>query len=297
MTTAVSYVPPPTAALCFAPPVAEASPSKMGYVKDTTLTYLVMDDLDVKPLASIISNRERLMKAFDRELEEKVVHLGMDEAHSHAYSSPSPLPSPYIDQMESSNSSTSVSLKLLIDTKNRKVLFAEASKEVVDFLFTLLFLPIGPEIRLLPKNGMVHCLGNLYESVKELNDTYLQPNLNKDSLLKPQSTVAGANILHLTYNDSTAKKFYVCQYCNRSISNRSGVMCQNGNCRPYNRSITTEVTYVAPPEAAGVASSEEGYVKGVVTYMIMDNLEGLKLLKASLECNAVLTKVFLGSKA
>nr|XP_011469844.1 PREDICTED: uncharacterized protein LOC101307068 isoform X2 [Fragaria vesca subsp. vesca] len=78
MTTAVSYVPPPTAAPCFAPPVAEASPSKMGYVKDT-ITYLVMDDLDVKPLASIISNRERLMKAFDRELEEKVVHLGMDE--------------------------------------------------------------------------------------------------------------------------------------------------------------------------------------------------------------------------
>ncbi|KAL6126577.1 hypothetical protein ACLB2K_074624 [Fragaria x ananassa] len=78
MTTAVSYVPPPTAGPCFAPLVAEASPSKMGYVKDT-LTYLVMDDLDVKPLASIISNRERLMKAFDLELEEKVVHLGMDE--------------------------------------------------------------------------------------------------------------------------------------------------------------------------------------------------------------------------
>ncbi|XP_004307491.1 PREDICTED: uncharacterized protein LOC101305597 [Fragaria vesca subsp. vesca] len=234
--------------------------------------------------------------------------------------------------MESSNSSISVSLKLLVDTKNRRVLFAEASKEVVDFLFTLLSLPISTVIRLLTKNGMVGCLGKLYESVEELNDAYLQPNLNKDSLLKPQSTVAGANILHLTYNDSTAKKFYVCDYCNRNISNRSGVMCQNGNCRPYNRSITTEVTYVAPPEAAGVASSEEGYVKGVVTYMIMDNLEvkpmstissitvlnkfnirevgaleekvvslgmeeGLKLLKASLECNAVLTKTFLGSKA
>nr|XP_004307490.2 PREDICTED: uncharacterized protein LOC101305304 [Fragaria vesca subsp. vesca] len=243
-----------------------------------------------------------------------------------------PLPSPCVDQMESSNSSTSVSLKLLVDTKNRRVLFAEASKEVVDFLFTLLSLPISTIIRLLTKNGMVGCLGKLYESVEELNDAYLQPNLNKDSLLKPQSTVAGANILHLTYNDSTAKKFYVCDYCNRYISNRSGVMCQNGNCICYNRSITTEVTYVAPPEAAGVASSEEGYVKGVATYMIMDNLEvkpmstissitvlnkfnirdvgaleekvvslgmeeGLKLLKASLECNAVLTNVFLGSKA
>ncbi|KAK9913407.1 hypothetical protein M0R45_037225 [Rubus argutus] len=201
--------------------------------------------------------------------------------------------------MATSNNTNSVSLKLLIDTKGGKVLFAEASKEVVDFLFTLLSLPVGTVVRLLTKNGM-------------------------DSLLKPNSTVAGANILHLTYNDSNAKKFYICQHCNRYISDGSGV-----NCPRCNYNIATGVTYVAPSAATGKVSSVEGYVKGVVTYMVMDNLEvkpmstissitalnkfnikevgaleekvvtlgmeeGLKLLKASLEGNAVLTKVFLG---
>ncbi|CAL8140626.1 unnamed protein product [Prunus armeniaca] len=59
----------------------------------------------------------------------------------------------------------STSLKLLVDTKSHKVLFAEAeaSKEVVDFLFS-----------------------NLYESAETLSvDSYLPLNL-KDTLLKPK---------------------------------------------------------------------------------------------------------------
>ncbi|KAK9913404.1 hypothetical protein M0R45_037222 [Rubus argutus] len=222
--------------------------------------------------------------------------------------------------MATSNNTTSVSLKLLIDTKAGKVLYAEASKEVVDFLFTLLSLPVGTVIRLLTKNGMVGCLGKLYESAEELSDTYLQPNLNKDSLLKPKATGAGANILHLTYDNSKAKQFYLCTHCTRHISDGSGLSCPR--CR--NHKMATEVTYVSKSAATGVVSSEEGFVKGVVTYMVMDNLEvkpmstissilvlnkfnvkkvgaleekvvnlgmeeGLKLLKASLECNAVLT--------
>ncbi|CAL2234290.1 unnamed protein product [Prunus armeniaca] len=69
---------------------------------------------------------------------------------------------------------------------HKKVLFAEASKDFVDFLFTLLSLPIGTVIRLLSRKHMVGCLGKLYDSLENLNDTYLQPNLNKDVLLKPK---------------------------------------------------------------------------------------------------------------
>ncbi|PQQ12126.1 uncharacterized protein Pyn_27725 [Prunus yedoensis var. nudiflora] len=56
--------------------------------------------------------------------------------------------------------STSVTLKLLVHTKGRKVLFAEATKEVVDFLFTLLSLAVGTVVRLLSKNCLftVHTL-------------------------------------------------------------------------------------------------------------------------------------------
>ncbi|KAI5318097.1 hypothetical protein L3X38_037805 [Prunus dulcis] len=235
--------------------------------------------------------------------------------------------------MATSNS-THVSLKLLIDTNGRKVLFAEARKDVVDFLFSLLSLPVGTVIRLLSKDGMVGSMGKLYESVENLNDTYLQPNLDKDTLLKPKTTVAGANILpQLTNNinvDSNSKQFYMCSNCYpRHISDVYGTPCPNS----YN-SIITSVTYVSPQASSSpvvaTSGSEGGYVKGVVTYMVMDNLEvkpmstissiallnqfnvkdvgalqekvvhlgmkeGLKLLKASFETSAVLTKVFLGA--
>ncbi|CAL8155979.1 unnamed protein product [Prunus armeniaca] len=90
-------------------------------------------------------------------------------------------PNPKPDQ-----STSPVRLKLLIDKKHKKVLFAKASKDFVDFLFTLLSLPVGIVIRLLSKKRMVGCLGKLYGNLENLNDTYLQPNLNKDVLLKPK---------------------------------------------------------------------------------------------------------------
>ncbi|CAL9025455.1 unnamed protein product [Prunus brigantina] len=179
--------------------------------------------------------------------------------------------------MATSNT-TRVSLKLLIDTRGCKVLFAEASKDVVDFLFSLLSLPVGTVIRLLSKDGMVGSVGKLYESVENLNDTYLQPNLDKDTLLKPKATVAvGANILpQLTNNinvDSNSKQFYMCSYCNpRHISDVCYTPCPNS----YNYSISTRVTYVSPQASSSTVvatGSEGGYVKGVVTYMVMDNLE------------------------
>lgn len=69
--------------------------------------------------------------------------------------------------MATPNSST-VSLKLLIDSKHQRVLFAEAGKDFVDFLFTLLSLPIATVIRLLSKDGMVGSFGKVYESVENL---------------------------------------------------------------------------------------------------------------------------------
>ncbi|KAJ0103575.1 hypothetical protein Patl1_06258 [Pistacia atlantica] len=88
--------------------------------------------------------------------------------------------------------------------------------------------------------------------------------------------------------------------------------------------MSKEIHYVSPDmEITADAAGEGGFVKGVVDYMVMDDLEvmpmstisgitllnkfnvkdvdalaerGLKLLKASLECNSVLTSVFNGNK-
>ncbi|CAL2241314.1 unnamed protein product [Prunus armeniaca] len=214
-----------------------------------------------------------------------------------------------------------VSLKLLIDTEGHKVLFAEAGKDFVDFVFTLLALPVGTVIRLLSKDNMVSSLGKLYDSLELLNDTYMLPNLNRDTLLKPKAPIGGANVPHLLTNDeSLAKKVYMCGSYHRFIADDPRAICPQ--CK---YTLSTEVPYVtAQAITEGSSGGGGGYVKDVVTYMIMDNLEvkpmstisciamlnrfnvkevgtleermGLKLLQASLESNAVLTNVFLEKK-
>jgi hypothetical protein len=89
--------------------------------------------------------------------------------------------------------SSKMSLKLLIDSKHNKVVFAEAGKDFVDFLLTLLALPLGTVIQLLTKSTMIGCISSLYGSLEKLDESYLQPNQNKDSLLKSSITTQVTN--------------------------------------------------------------------------------------------------------
>ncbi|KAK6933234.1 Protein of unknown function DUF674 [Dillenia turbinata] len=223
---------------------------------------------------------------------------------------------------------TQVELKLLIHTKARKVLFAEAGKDFVDFLCSLLILPVGTVIRLLSKS-MTGTLGTLYESIENLSLTYMQPNMAKDILLKPESSspVSGAPFL-LTGVESASKKFYICSYNHGYIAETDQAICPSCNLR-----LSTEARFVPRTSLdASSSSSSEGYVKGVVTYMVMDDLtvkpmstissitvlhkfnvkdigdleekivnlgmaKGLKLLREALHSKDVLTNVFLGKNS
>ncbi|KAI5325707.1 hypothetical protein L3X38_034781 [Prunus dulcis] len=179
--------------------------------------------------------------------------------------------------------SASVSLNLLIDPKTHKVMFAEASKEVVDFLFSFLSLHVATVTRLLSTDGMVGCLGNLYRSAESL-----------------VSTPTCHSVLRTPFSNPKQKFL-------RPIS-------FNCHCRPT-------MTRIFLNCSTFVSNIKAGYVKGGVVYMIMDNLEvkpmttessvavlqkfnvkgtdalqdkeGLKLVKASSESNTALTNVFL----
>ncbi|KAK2655929.1 hypothetical protein Ddye_008981 [Dipteronia dyeriana] len=224
-----------------------------------------------------------------------------------------------------------VKLKLLIDTNSKNVLFAEAGKDFVDFLFYLLSLPVATVTKLLKKKGNVGCLTDLYKSLENLNKTYMQPNQNKTSILNPKSPLY-VNGIPLLLSDHqhqvpTSRKVYQCQYNSSHLADVPNFYCTHcGNC------MTKELILLNHPAPATGTTTvvEGGFVKGVVTYMVMDNLvvkpmstissitllnefsvkdvgslkekevvlgvdEGLKLLKASLECKNVLTSVFLGN--
>ncbi|OMP02643.1 hypothetical protein COLO4_10924 [Corchorus olitorius] len=257
-----------------------------------------------------------------------------------------------------------LSLKLLIDSKAQRVLFAEAGKDFVDCLFNIMSLPVATVIRLLRNQGMVGCIANLYESIEELSNTYIQPTADKDTLLKPLSNyVANVPLLLPNIQSPIAHNFYRCQDAvvrtrtsfhplrkskrNRingtrfeyaPPSQRSRINGCNSTtyitddqtsiCPSCNTVMNIPVTFVNG-QTSSTEIDEGGYVKGVVTYMIMDDLvvspistissiamlnklnvkevgalkeklievgmnEGVELLKASLQSKTVFTDVFLG---
>ncbi|KAF7847999.1 hypothetical protein BT93_L2382 [Corymbia citriodora subsp. variegata] len=237
-----------------------------------------------------------------------------------------------------------VNLKLLVDKSNQKVLFAEGGKDFVDFLFHILALPVGTVIRLLEKTGMEGSLGNLYGSIENLNDVYIKSS-KKDILLNPKAPAFLSEIPFLLPEtsslDSTPKTYYRCSYhyhsssdCNKYVAEDPSAKCPN--CQ---NSMSHTFTFVKPPAvnmtaaaaSAAVSDSKGGFVQGVVTYMVMDDLavnpmstissmallnkfnvkeighleekvvslgidEGIKLLRASFYSKKVLTDVFLGEK-
>ncbi|KAI9157610.1 hypothetical protein LWI28_025161 [Acer negundo] len=239
-----------------------------------------------------------------------------------------------------------VKLKLLIDTKTKKDLFAEVGKDFVDFLFYLLSLPVSTIVRLLKDDGgEVGCLSDLYDSLENLNDNYIQPTQNKTNLLYHNSSLPGSEFpLLLSGADqysattSTTRNVYLCSNNNSrgpfgyNNSNQHASEIPNDICPHCHVTMSVVVPLVNSSSAAAnnTNTSSGGFVKGVVTYMVMDNLEvkpmstissitllnsfnvqnvgsleektvdlgvdeGLKLLKASLECKNVLTSVFLGN--
>ncbi|KAM3698142.1 hypothetical protein ACB098_06G166600 [Castanea mollissima] len=143
---------------------------------------------------------------------------------------------------------TKVSLKLLIDSKSQRVLFAEAGKEFVDFLITILALPVGTVIRLLKKQGM--------------------------TLLKPKLYISGGGVVPLqlpNIESSTSRKFYRCVQGHAYVSDDRTTTCPS--CTSSSMTMTSELTYVDLRSGNNSGSSSVGgYVKGVVTYMVMDDL-------------------------
>ncbi|XP_022748019.1 uncharacterized protein LOC111297630 [Durio zibethinus] len=252
---------------------------------------------------------------------------------------------------------TIVSLKLLVDSTSQRVLFAEAGKDFVGFLFNILSLPVGTVLGLLTKEDMVGCLGSLYESLENLRDTYmlpmenedtllkstvsnhdangpsllpviqsststnLQPMENKDTLLKSTVSNHDANVPPLLpiIQSSTSTNLYMCvNSCNRGSC---GIYVANDSksiCPSCNNIMSQIATVVNPPTKKASSSHEGAYVKGVITYMIKDDLAvrlmstiscltllnkfnikdvGILKEKASLQSKTVLIDVFLGKKA
>ncbi|XP_020577791.1 uncharacterized protein LOC110022956 [Phalaenopsis equestris] len=113
-----------------------------------------------------------------------------------------------------------ITLKLLIDARSNKVLFVEAGKEFIDFMFSLLTLPLGCVIKLLSPTNMIGSIGKLYP-------------------------------LLLGAEPVTELKLVM----------------------SYEVHFVAPYMYGSPSSGVNTGESVEGFVKGVITYMITDDME------------------------
>ncbi|RVW49474.1 hypothetical protein CK203_010328 [Vitis vinifera] len=87
---------------------------------------------------------------------------------------------------------------LVVDKNSWKVLYAEAGKNFVDFLFNLLTLPVGTVIMQLTEKGMMGCLGDLSvpRSASLLLIIHLLFVLTSMALRLPLSTMSIVDLLN-----------------------------------------------------------------------------------------------------
>jgi hypothetical protein len=78
-----------------------------------------------------------------------------------------------------------LSIKLLINKKTGKLCFAEAGSDVVEFLTSLLSLPVGTVTSLLAKENMAGSVGTLLGSAEKLGAKYNSKELNLIPTLDP----------------------------------------------------------------------------------------------------------------
>ncbi|OMP02646.1 hypothetical protein COLO4_10927 [Corchorus olitorius] len=163
---------------------------------------------------------------------------------------------------------TNVSLRLLVDTVGKRVLYAEANKDFVDLLFHMMSLPVGTVLRFLREEGMVGkgCLGNFSRSIEKLIDASILSGSNKDAFLKAKVSNVQAmepKVTYIVMNDLTVNP----------MSTFSSL------------TLLKEVKSIK-----GIGALQERVV-------IVGLDEVVKLLMASLQSKTVLTDVFLNRKA
>ncbi|XP_058741709.1 uncharacterized protein LOC131614097 [Vicia villosa] len=165
-----------------------------------------------------------------------------------------------------------VSLKLVLNEKGNKVLFAEAGKDFVDILCSFLTMPLGTIARLVvveKKSSIgpvtVGCLNSLYQSVADLDESCFCNDTVKQMLLQPSNpSEEYCKTLKLNIDDTQPTKYFAC----------------DNNCCSYN-DLTTSPYKDKHKCRCGcefaslvfVNHSRQGFVNGGVTFVITDDLK------------------------
>ncbi|KAF6143038.1 hypothetical protein GIB67_041106 [Kingdonia uniflora] len=252
------------------------------------LTFMVSDDLQIKPIGTgpifTYLNDLGIREIDAHALEEKTITIGADEFLALLRVSSTPLTEMLLsngilklkskdvtqtprseDITQSSKSGdtenldTEMCIKITVRKSNNKFLYAEAGKDFVDFLFSLLMLPLGSVVKLLDQTPRLQCFSNLYGSVEcPALSKHITPT-NKELLLSPM-----VDPYFDCKNERLSLEMFQPKYYLKSKENY-GILITNA-------SFTTSTGEILKPIDADRCSSPCEFVKGPATFMITDDL-------------------------
>ncbi|OIT19294.1 PREDICTED: uncharacterized protein LOC109221618 [Nicotiana attenuata] len=221
--------------------------NELGNVQDV-MTWMITDNLFVTPssAASAIPVLKALKPQVDA-VEERIIDFHISDLEHQfllvSMKSKTVLTDIFLRQTSwrKSKYGENCSVKLIVDNKAKRVLFVEAGKDFFCFLISLLQLPIGTIINRTTTDRsirtMVGCIGNIYRSVKNLNEAYMHSNQTKEELLLASGSKSWSEALQLLH----------------------------------------ELTSISKATPNKLLDSDVGYVKGLVIYMVTDNLSVMPL--------------------
>lgn len=159
-----------------------------------------------------------------------------------------------------------ITIKLLVDKHQSRVLLAESDKDFVDILLSFLTMPMGTIARLLSKDSSIGCISNLYKSVEILDKHHLQTDACRNMLLRPLNAARQhCENLVLSIDKTNHRLFFTCEKkcTSRYYSSIPGVKCSCGTIMNWNVMWDKNVTNVG---------SDGVFVKGGLKFMISDDI-------------------------
>ncbi|CAO2185713.1 unnamed protein product [Urochloa humidicola] len=191
-------------------------------------------------------------------------------------------------------------MKLLVDTGAQRVVLAEAGKDVVDFLFGLLAMPLGAADRLLTVagdgGGALGSIANVYASVKKMDARHMHSAAARDALLlDPAAPPRPSAATDLSFSEP-ALFLYRCDACRAArLPKGNGGFVKDLTTYTVTDDLTVAPTVSGASTVVALLKSLGVRDLGTIEERTVNvgREEALGILKAALHSKTVLTDAFL----
>ncbi|KAG8368392.1 hypothetical protein BUALT_Bualt15G0040700 [Buddleja alternifolia] len=167
-------------------------------------------------------------------------------------------------------------LKVVMNKKKNKVLYAEVDSSFADVLLSFMTLPLGTIVRLLAKHfahqsPTIGSLNTLYQGLANLESSHFCTDTGKQILLNARNSLAPlCKKLKLNLDDSEPTKYFTCRSSSLNFvaMNRAHFKCDGNPAKLFDREIILQSSKIQTADKNGGV-----FAKETTTFLITDHLQ------------------------